>query len=115
MHFHLYRVSTSLVPIIPPSPHPTPFEEHNINLTYQSSSTLPVISSTIHVHPGKRFRVKCRRDGDATDVGITDLAFEVFLDGIWIGGCTLKAQDSELPNRSRVTVPHTSHNLVISR
>ena len=104
MHCHLYRVSTSLVPTTPPTPHPTPFSEHNINLTYESPSTLPIISSTIYVHPQKPFRVKCRRDGDATDVDITDVAFEIFLDGIWIGGCTLKAKESETSSRSKVIV-----------
>ena len=92
MFFHLYRVSTSLVPTTPPTPHPTPLEEHSANLTYESSDvTLPIVSSTIHVTPQKVFRVKCRRDGDATDVNVTDLSFEIFLDGVWIGGCALKS------------------------
>jgi len=92
MHCHLYRVSTSLVPASPPSPHPTPFQEHNVNLTYNLPSTVPILTSTIYTVPTKPFHVKCRREGDASDIDITDLLFEVFLDGVWIGGCTLRDQ-----------------------
>ena len=105
MHCHLYRVSTSLVPTTPPSPHPTPYEEHGIHLTYESPSTVPIVTSTVYASPQKSFRVKCRRDGDGSDVDIRDLAFEVFLDGVWIGGCTIKARDSNVPSQSRFIVP----------
>jgi hypothetical protein len=101
MHCHLYLVSTSLVPTIPPSPHPAPFPEYNANLTYEYPSTIPIISSTIYSLPKKSFRVKCRREGDASDVNITDLAFEIFLDGVWIGNCILKSKDPKDPPQSK--------------
>src|SRR5947207_13292078 len=111
MRCHLYLVSTSLVPTTPPSPHPIPYEEHNTNLTYESQSTIPIITSTVYISPQKSFRVKCRRDADASDVDIKDLAFEIFLDGVWIGCCALKARDSSNPSQSRFIVPisHSSH------
>src|SRR5437762_14031229 len=110
MHCHLYCVSTCLVPTTPPCPHPTPFEEHDTNLTYELPNTIPIITSTVYVTPEKPFRVKCRRDGDASDVDNTDLAFEIFLDGVWIGGCTLKDKASDTPSRPRFNVHPSCHN-----
>jgi len=109
MHCHLYRVSTSLVPATPPSPHPTPFQEHKVNLTYKLPYTIPIFTSTIYTVPTKPFHVKCRREGDASDIDITDLLFEVFLDGIWIGGCVLRDQGPKAhPSAKRAIVgfPH---------
>jgi len=105
MHFHLYRVGVSVVPATPPSPHPIPFKEHNPQTLYESPSYIPIVSSTLHVVPSKRFRVKCRRDGDTSDVDVTnDLSFEVFIDGVWVAGCTFQSYDSETLNLSKPCV-----------
>ena len=97
MHCHLYRVSTSLLPATPPSPHPTPFREYDTNLTYELPFSVPIFTSTIFIIPSKPFHVKCRREGDASDINVSDLLFEVFLDGVWIGGCVLRAQEPKSP------------------
>jgi len=101
MHFHLYRVGVSVVTATPPSPHPIPFKEHDPQTLYESPSCIPIVSSTIHVVPSKHIRVKCRRDGDASDVDVTnDLSFEIFIDGVWVAGCTFQSWDSQTLKRN---------------
>lgn len=113
MHFHLYRISASLVSssLIP---HAIPLMEYNTDLTYESPSTIPILTSTVYTIPSKSFLVKCRREGDARDVDLKDLAFEVFLDGVWIGGCTLKAEDPRPHSRSRAIVPTPNNSHLAS-
>jgi hypothetical protein len=103
MKFHLYRVSASIVPTSPPSSHPISMDEHNTNLTYDPSNPLPIVTSTIYAIPRKTFRIKCRRE-DTSDVDISDLSFEIFLDGVWIGGTALKSNDHKSSPQARLIV-----------
>ena len=90
MHCHLYRVSISLIPTSTP-----PFPEHKTDLTYEPPSHIPIISSIITARPGEVFSVRCCREGDATDVtpDVEDLAFDVFLGNVWIGGSWIKSDN----------------------
>ena len=110
MHCHLYEVSVSIIPTAPPTPHPTPYTEHDIDLTYEPPSTLPIVSCTIHTIPNKLFRVKCRREGNASDVDATDLAFEVFLDDVWIGHANLKSAEAISQSKPVVDLLLTAKN-----
>jgi hypothetical protein len=76
---------------------PVEVEEHDTDLIYEATSyNLPILASTIYVPPDQPFRVKCKRDGDLSDVGIQDVAFEVFVDGVWVTGTCLKSKKSVL-------------------
>jgi len=102
MHCHLYRVSTSLLPILPNTP--PPLHEYNTLVTYEYPSTIPVISTTVHTIPGCAFRVVCRRDGDASDAGVGDIAFDAFVDGVWIGACYFRAGEIKVVRSGKVKV-----------
>jgi hypothetical protein len=58
------------------------------------------------VIPGTQFTVLCRRDGDATDVlpESPDLAFDVFLNGIWVAGTGIRGGDSKKPKGHLTTI-----------
>jgi hypothetical protein len=95
MKFHLYRVSASIIPAQPSSPHPNPLEECDSHLTYDPHNPLPMVKATVYVPSDRTFRVQCKQDGDASDVGINDLAFDIFLDGVWVAGTCFKEKNSK--------------------
>jgi hypothetical protein len=87
-----------------------PFQEHDPKIHYESPSSIPIISSILHVAPFKLIRVKCRREGDASDVCVTgDIAFDVFIDRVWVAACALQSCDSAPCVRSKPMVQFPSH------
>src|SRR5579859_3424435 len=100
MHFHLHQLSICLIPsptsTSATSTPPVPLIEHNPTLTYRANTTIPILTSTIHVpsEPRTRFAIQCTRTGDSSDIGTRDLSFEVFVDNIFVASCFMKFPDA---------------------